>query len=209
MDPFDERFEKRKVGAMRYSVIILLSVICSNYVTAQEKKQRSLWEINLDLGLRPNNSGWFEQARWVHEYSPRIGIGRTLNELMSAHLYFEYHKYHSAKRWGDMSAMVFQEEYPRNDQALYASLVFQNWAVVGLGAVNESTEDMVYRKTGVAEPDTSLHVLNGSNTLSFILMLGFKYDFSLGGDFFVPVGVYFENFRVSNAILRLGFSKRF
>jgi hypothetical protein len=108
-----------------------------------------------------------------------------------------------------MTAQVFDKEYPRYDLAFYASVTFSGWLSIGAGGLGEFRQEMRYRNVGPGLNDTTTYVLKRSTDLGFFFLVGGKYEIPLTQTIFIPIGVYFNNFRFLNPIPRLGLTVRF
>lgn len=103
------------------------------------------WEVSVDVGLPLEREARYFSGEWIPEYSFRIGIGAPVEKAISFHLSIEYDKWHSTTRWGDMTARVFDRNYPRDDVGAYVSLVGGRCLVLGFGGIFQLS---LYLNTG-------------------------------------------------------------
>lgn len=166
-------------------------------------------EFLIDGGIPLSKQGISGHEEWFHQYSVRIGLGTSLEKRMLVHLFVEYDKYLINTRWGDLTARVFQNEYPRHDLALYVALTFSRWLIIGAGGAMEFKQDMIFINVGPNATDTTKHTIESTSIVSPFIVVGFKYDMPLTEHFFMPVGVYFNGLQPLYPISRIGLSKRF
>jgi hypothetical protein len=201
--------------------LVFVSLILLGSVAQCQVDSTSLnrnWRLDIEGGvhLYPGSSfnDSFGLADWKPGYSVRVGIGTDLHRFLSAEAFLEYRHYLSTTHYGDMFPWIFVRSFTRTEFALYASLTAFGFLQAGVGAIEQSHEEIVYYET------TYDHTLSDSpkrqpaaSRVKLFSLVGLKYDISLGAGYYIPIGVYIDmflaNYVVPPLTLRFGISKKF
>ena len=173
------------------------------------------WRLDIELGHTmwpgPVND-FFAFASWNQRYIVRVGVGKEIPKFLWAEGFLEYRRYNSTTRYGDMQPWIFERSYVRSEFALYGSLTAFGFLQVGIGAISQSHEEIVYYQTPI-DQQVDLKRQPAASRVMLFYIVGFKYDIHIAGEFYVPIGIYSDMFLGEHGIplpaIRLGISKRF
>jgi len=191
-----------------FALLALLPSPLSSFTNCQSDSAADSrkWEVSIEGGRGGIAWGWKER------YSIRAGIGHEILHSIWGHVYLEYRRYNSEPAWGEHWKQVFVRSYPRTDVASYLSFTVLGCFQLGVGAVAQFHEDMLYRHSwGWSPPNPPYDTLRAIRGLKLILVGGIKYDIPLWYDFYAPVGLFISHSSLSPMYLtlRAGISKRF
>lgn len=201
---------------MKHLLFILTYILAGNIAPARDENYKSNDDnekrtgpmVLIDAGADPIGAGL--STGWDYRYSMRIGVGDVAIRG-DVHLrgFIEYQDYVIDNEFAVGVTYVREgTSVTRRDLAVYATAEYSYFAI-GLG-IAYIKSDNVTITDGSTYNERWEH--GGLSRVSLYFVAGLKTEISLGGGFFLPVGLYFNpgNFGASRFITpRIGIAKQF
>ncbi len=202
--------------ALTVAALLLSALRFEAYSQEGLNETLSTWRVELAIG-RHISAGTFNDffglADWRHKYTVRLGVGRDIQEHITASAFAEYRRYTSETTYGDMFPSRFFRSYSRTEIACYVSTTFYGFLEGGIGAVYQSHEEISSYRPIYEIPIYQVQIQPAAQRTKLFYLVGLKYEIPLGARFYLPVAVsmdmFLGHYDIQEPTIKLGLVKQF